>query len=389
MLEGPMTFYVARGAADSCGPGCDRWIAVEGKIDSGAAPRFRKFLQRIKDRSLPMYFSSPGGNLDQAVAMGAMLREKPVTARVARTVVGECGFEAQDSDVCLKLKQSGRELHGELWTRGAMCNSACPYLILGAATREIAPNAVLGIHSPKVLVYFRGGIPTQQMRAAATERGHARVDRMVSDYIARMGAERGMLALASTIKFEDVHVLTREEIARFGIDRRERVETPWTFENNGRSVVLKVAAQKNDDGKSYRILQWRLRCFNTEQFEVDFQRPKIANALFAAVSIAGAAPKPLYFTSVLAGLPGSDTWGLRLSRASVRSLAEAPLFDFAETSQGPDGRRLAHTQKFSSEGLAHALDTLLATCPPAKTVTPLQTSIAPLQTTESRDSAAK
>jgi len=29
----PMTFYVAKGSPDSCGPGCDRWIAVEGQVD--------------------------------------------------------------------------------------------------------------------------------------------------------------------------------------------------------------------------------------------------------------------------------------------------------------------------------------------------------------------
>ena len=46
--------------------------------------------------------------------MGAMLRERFATVRVARTVLQECGFEAQDSEVCLKLKQSGRELHGDL-----------------------------------------------------------------------------------------------------------------------------------------------------------------------------------------------------------------------------------------------------------------------------------
>jgi hypothetical protein len=249
-----MTFYVARGAPDTCGRGCDSWIAVEGQVDSGAAPRFRKFFQKVRGRNLPIYFSSPGGNLDQALAMGAMLREKPVTARVARTVVNECGFEAQDSDVCLKLKQSGRELHGELWTRGAMCNSACPYLMLGATTREIAPDAVLAVHSPKVVVHFSGlGMPTQEMRAAATERGHERADRMVASYIVRMGVDIGLLNLASTVKFEDIHALTREEIIRFGIDRRERVETPWIFENIGRSTVRKVASHKDDSDKSYRL----------------------------------------------------------------------------------------------------------------------------------------
>ena len=68
----PMVFYVVRGAPDACGRGCDSWIAAEGQIDAAAALRFRKFLARVRDRNLPIYFSSPGGNLDQALAMGAM-----------------------------------------------------------------------------------------------------------------------------------------------------------------------------------------------------------------------------------------------------------------------------------------------------------------------------
>ena len=109
----PMTFYVASGGLDSCGKGCDHWIAAEGQIDAAAALRFRKFLQRIKDRNLPIYFASPGGNVDQAIAMGNMLRERGAVARVGRTVVNECGFEAQDGQACARLKQSGRELHSD------------------------------------------------------------------------------------------------------------------------------------------------------------------------------------------------------------------------------------------------------------------------------------
>ena len=63
--------------------------------------------------------------------MGGMLHGKPTIARVGRTMVRECGFEAQDSDVCVKLKQSGRELHGDLFTSGAICASACPYAFAG------------------------------------------------------------------------------------------------------------------------------------------------------------------------------------------------------------------------------------------------------------------
>jgi hypothetical protein len=113
----PVMFYVAKGAPDACGRGCDRWIAVEGQITSDAAGRFKQFIKRhLKDRHLPMYFSSPGGNLEQAIFIGNMLRELSAVARVARTIVKDCGFEAQTSDVCLKLKRSGRELAGELST---------------------------------------------------------------------------------------------------------------------------------------------------------------------------------------------------------------------------------------------------------------------------------
>lgn len=378
----PMVFYVVKGAPDACGRGCDSWIAAEGQIDSGAALRFRKFWAKVRDRDLPIYFYSPGGNLDQALAMGAMLRERPTVARVARTVVRECGFEAQNSDVCLKLKQSGRELHGDLWTRNATCNSACPYLILGAATREIAPDALLAVHSPKVVPHFRGGLPTPQMRAEATVRGLERADRMLRQYIVKMGAETGLLGLASTIKYEDMHVLTREEIDRFGIDRRELVETPWTFENLGRSVVHKTALQKLASDGSFRSSQWRLFCINTDQFELDLKRQAVAHAFLPAVSISNGGPKPLYFVSAPAGPPGFNLWAIRMNRASLQSLSELGQFDLTETSQAPDGRRLARSAKFSSEGLAGAVNSLLATCTVPK-------STAALQTVGSREDAAK
>jgi hypothetical protein len=375
--------FIGRGAPDACGQGCDRWIAVEGQIDSGAAPRFRKFLRQLRDHNLPIYFTSPGGNLDQAVAMGAMLREKPVVARVARTVVSECGFEAQNSDVCLKLKQSGRELHGELWTRGAACNSACPYLILGATTREIAPDAVLAVHSPRIVVHFQGtGTPTAAMRAAATERGLERADHMLQNHIVKMGVDIGLLGLARTVKYEDMHALTREEIASFGIDRRALAETPWIFENNGRSIVRKSVTQRDDGEEAYRMSQWRLLCFNTEQFELDFQRPATTSSTFPTVQISNRGSTSLYFKSPPVKAQGFEIWGLRMNKASLQALAGEPQFDFIETSQTPDGRRRAHTAKLSSEGLAGALDRLVTTCPPAKPT-------APMRTVGSRDSIAK
>lgn len=377
----PMAFYVVKGAPDACGRGCDSWIAVEGQVDSNAALRFRKFLHQFGNRDLPIYLASPGGNLDQALAMGTMLRERRATARVGRTVVSECGFEAQDGAACLKLKQSGRALRGDLHTRGATCNSACPYLMLGAATREVAPDALLAVHSAKVVVHFRGDAPPAEVRAAVTERGRERADRMLSAYIVKMGADIGLFDLARSVKFESMHVLTREEIVRFGIDRRELVETPWKFESGTRSMARKAAIVREEGGKSWRLSQWRIVCSSSEQFELDFQRPAAALTL-PTVAISGAGPVPQHFNWPPAKLQGFEIWALRMTRASVQGLADMPNFEFMEASQGTDGRRMARAVKFSTEGLTAALTTLAATCPPPK-------NMVLRQTVDAHESAAK
>jgi hypothetical protein len=380
----PMVFYVVKGAPDTCGRGCDSWIAVEGQVDGAAALRFKKFLQQVGNRDLPIYLASPGGNLDQALAMGAMLRERRATARVGRSVVHDCGFEAQDSIACLKLKQSGRELRGDLFTRGANCNSACPYLLLGAASREVAPDALLAVHSAKVVVHFRGSEPPAEVRAAANQRGRERADRMLSAYLVKMGVDIGLFELARSIKFESQHVLTREEIVRFGIDRREIAETPWKFENSVRSMVSKAAVLREEGGKSWHLAQWRIICSSNEQFELSFQRPALAaGTALPMVTLSGVGgPAAQQFNWPPAKVQGFEIWALRMTRASVQTLASAPQFEFMESVQNADGKRVARAAKFSTEGLAGALSTLAATCPPPK-------NMVLRQTVDAQDSAAK
>jgi hypothetical protein len=365
--------YVVHGAADSCGRGCDRWIAVEGQIDAGAAARFRKLFVKMRDRNMPIYFHSPGGRLDQAVSMGTLLHEKPAVARVGRTTVDECGFEAQDGEACTKLKQSGRELSGTLSTRGALCGSACPYLMLGASVREIAADAVLAVHSARVVVTFTGGTPTPTMVAAANVRAHERSDQSLAAYFAKLRADTGLLALVRTVKFEDMHVLTREEIVRFGFDRREYVETPWVFEPGTHSMVRKIAVQRREGEASFRTIQWRVICFDSDRFELDFQRPMPSNAAFASVSISLGGTKPLAFTFPPLRASGLELWGVRLAKTSLQPLVDLPQAEFTEVSLTADGRQSPRKENISSEGLAGALSGLLATCPAAKTVAAPQT----------------
>jgi hypothetical protein len=380
-----MTFYVVKGAPDACGRGCDSWIEAEGQIESATGARFKAFLDRLRDRNLPIYFASPGGNLDQAIVMGNMLHARPTIARVGRTLVRECGFEAQDSDVCVKLKQSGRELHGDLFTRGAICASACPYVFAGAAVHEIAPDAILGVHSPKIFFTFRGGgVVDPSAVAAASERGHERADRMVAAYLAKMGIDAGLLGLTKTVKFEDIHVLTREEIARFGLDRRELVETPWRFESEGLSILHKIAVVKTAGETSFRLMQWRVACFDTDRFVLDFQRP-IPAAGMATVGIAHSGASAVYFNGPAKGA-SVEQWSMRLIRSRLDALVNHPQIEMIETSVGADGRLVPQTTKLSNEGWAGAMETLVAGCPLSKGALTVQMSS---QASKPSEAAAK
>ncbi|MEW6147263.1 MAG: hypothetical protein AB1745_04710, partial [Pseudomonadota bacterium] len=85
-LASRLTIYLAKGSPDACGPGCDRWIAIEGEIDREAAARIRRFLAAVKDLQRPIYLHSPGGNVEQSYAIGRLLRSRRAIARIGRTI---------------------------------------------------------------------------------------------------------------------------------------------------------------------------------------------------------------------------------------------------------------------------------------------------------------
>src|ERR1700744_2889637 len=90
-----LIIYSAKGPANSCGLGCDRWIAVEGTVDRAAASRINRFLREAKDPARPIYFNPPGGVMGQALTIGRLLRVHGAVARVGRTIVTACAAGTQ------------------------------------------------------------------------------------------------------------------------------------------------------------------------------------------------------------------------------------------------------------------------------------------------------
>lgn len=268
-LAPTLTIYLAKGAPDACGPGCDRWIAIEGQIDRDAAPRIRRFLAGVKDTQRPIYLYSPGGSVDPSYAIARLLRSRKAIARVGRTMATACAAGTQVDAACLKVKNAGGEVEAELTTYHAMCNSACGFVFLGATSREVAPDAALAVHNSRLILKFRGD-PPPQVVAEARRRRIASGDRDRAAFIASMGISHELDELIRTVKYENLHMLTRAELYRFGIDTRPLAETMWRLEKEARPSIRKFAVMKRENGTSFRMMEWRLSCESNKRVPLTF-----------------------------------------------------------------------------------------------------------------------
>ncbi|MDB5652606.1 MAG: hypothetical protein JWQ94_219 [Tardiphaga sp.] len=366
-----LVVYLAKGAPDSCGPGCDHWIAIEGNVDKDAASTVQRFLRGMTDTRLPFYFHSPGGALTQGIAIGHMLRARKAVARVGQTIVDACPGRQFD-DACLKIKIRG-ESEAHLVTRGAACHSACGYLFLGATTREVPLDAAAGVHETRVILHSVGHATAAQL-AGAEQRLKRQADRDRDAFVAAMGISHGLVDLIKTIKFEDGRPLTREELYEFGIDARTFVETEWSLETKSGALIRKRALAKNSDGPSFRKLEWWLVCAGKDRARLMFLREFDQNAIgtTGVALVAGAATMP-NFASRPVRIGAFELWSAALSADDMKTLLTVPQLQMGEAMATPDGRSTASVLDIDTRGLAPAWSQMAPSCAtaPANAVRPM------------------
>ncbi len=360
-----LIIYLARGAANSCGPGCDHWIAVEGVVDQAAALRIGRFLREVKDKDRPIYFHSPGGVVEPAYVIGRILRSRKVVARVGRTIVTACAAGTQVDGACLKIKTGGGEVEAELATYHAMCNSACSYLFLGATTREVAPDAALAVHSSKLTLVVHGH-PPPGLVAAYREKSIAKADRERASFIQAMGISPGLNDLIKTVKFENLHVLERPELYRFGIDTRTMAETGWTLDSAARPYIRKIVVAKKNDGATFRAMEWRLYCENKDRARLMFVREfdKDAAGTSSVVLMAGA-EKPVTFGTFPARMGSYEAWSGTIASGAMKAMLAVPRLQVGEGTVTPDGKTTQEILDIGTAGLEPAWSRLFESCPAA------------------------
>ena len=164
-LRSPMRFDLQPGGI----------LLARGTIDVGAAARFEEEIGKRGEYVKVVLLDSPGGSVEDALAMSRLVREKELTTRVAA---------------------------------GALCASSCPLVLAGGIVREAEEKSVVGVHQ-----VFTGG--SEQPSAAEAMSSAQATTARVSRHLDEMGIASGLWFHALETPPDRLYYLTPEEMRTF------------------------------------------------------------------------------------------------------------------------------------------------------------------------------
>lgn len=228
-----MVFSIVRASNPICEPLCPEWIAADGEIAGDTAKAFKTILKKVGKRNLPLLINSGGGNVDQAMEMGRIIRKREMTVEVARTDYLRCG--PRDKKCKPEL---GNGIHyGYANTIGAYCYSACPLVLAGGVRRIAGPVSAVGVHQITTytekyrdkyktwserqkngkLVKKRKLISRKKVGTVTTTKLSKKYRRQLEKYFDGMGVKNAIIKLMMSTKPEDLLFLNVDELQAFGL----------------------------------------------------------------------------------------------------------------------------------------------------------------------------
>lgn len=165
ILRQPMRFELLPGGL----------LKAEGAIDLGSADRFAEEIGARGEYVKAVSLNSPGGSVEDALAMSRLIREKGLDTKVATK---------------------------------ALCASSCPLIFAGGVAREAEENAILGVHQ-----VFNAGEerPSPEQAMSEAQRTTARIARHLDE----MGIGDGLWIHALETPPDRLYYLTPEEMVEF------------------------------------------------------------------------------------------------------------------------------------------------------------------------------
>jgi hypothetical protein len=150
-------------------------LMAEGSIDAGAADRFSREIEARGEYVKVVELNSPGGSVDDALAMSTLIREKKLSTKVAAK---------------------------------ALCASSCPIVFAGGVQRVAEKDAIVGVHQ-----VFNGSRerPSAEQAMSSAQSTTARVARQLE----QMGIGSGLWLHALETPPDRLYYLTEKEMTDF------------------------------------------------------------------------------------------------------------------------------------------------------------------------------
>jgi hypothetical protein len=167
VLEAPLTVKLEKGGV----------LALTGTIDPGAAGRVTAEIDAHGEYVKLVSLDSPGGSVEDALAIGRLLREHGFATEV---------------------------------TAGALCASSCPLVLAGGVTRHADPEAAIGLHQvyAAVMPANPGSISADTAMAEAQT-----VTARIGRYLDEMGVDPMLWLKAMETPAASLAFLTPAEMA--------------------------------------------------------------------------------------------------------------------------------------------------------------------------------
>lgn len=146
-----------------------------GRIELGTASELEQFIKGQEGEIKTLHLHSPGGVVQEALKMSALLREEKIG-----TIVPENGY----------------------------CASSCPIVFSGGKTRTAAKRAWIGVHQVFAVTASPGGLHEGMARGQ-------RVSARVQEHLAKMGVDPKVWVKAMQTPADQLYVFTPKELSEY------------------------------------------------------------------------------------------------------------------------------------------------------------------------------
>ena len=199
---------LVRLADPACEPSCAEWIAIKGRIDTGAADALKEVLREAGKRKLPILVDSGGGAVNEAMEMGRLIRARGLDVVVARTEFVTC---SKDDAVCRKRVGNGHTL-GMVRSAGAICASSCGFLLASGVHRSVGASTLVGVHQIVSFQTYQKVYRQYEVQRAYRGGRIVEIDRRV------VSETRGATKTVQTATGDETYVKIRKYFSEMGID---------------------------------------------------------------------------------------------------------------------------------------------------------------------------